>query len=74
MKEPTTKTSSVLDTHESIILELTAHGICAPPQGKFIRLSNHQEPDGDETEIAKGGIDEDESRADNQSADIEWNQ
>jgi hypothetical protein len=55
-----TRTSSVLDTHEDIVLELTAHGICAPPQGKYIMIPTHCEPDGDEEDIADGGKDMDD--------------
>jgi hypothetical protein len=38
MKKPTTKTFSVLDTHDDIIRELMDDCQIAPPQGKYIVL------------------------------------
>lgn len=38
MNNPTTRTSSVLDTQEDLIRELTDECCVAPPQGKYMIL------------------------------------
>ena len=37
-KKPTTKTMTVLDTHDEIKKALVDAGVAAPPQGKAVRL------------------------------------